>query len=117
MRALSADDEGIPQLPCRASAGAPVTGDRQATIRVVIAEDQASVRRGTALLVSLAPDMECVGQASNGDEAVQLARVLHPDVVLMDLHMPVKGGVAATRENHACPTGDPGAGAHHAGRR
>ena len=42
--------------------------------------------------------MECVGQASNGDEAVKLALVLHPDVVLMDLHMPIKSGVAATRE-------------------
>jgi DNA-binding NarL/FixJ family response regulator len=71
---------------------------KPSTIRVVIAEDQALVRRGTALLLSMAPDMECVGQACNGDEAVQLAMVLHPDVVLMDLHMPVKGGVAATRE-------------------
>jgi DNA-binding NarL/FixJ family response regulator len=42
--------------------------------------------------------MECVGQACNGDEAVKLALLLRPDVVLMDLHMPVKGGVAATRE-------------------
>jgi DNA-binding NarL/FixJ family response regulator len=70
----------------------------QPTIRVVIAEDQPAVRRGTALLVSMAPDMECVGQACNGDEAVKLALLLHPDVVLMDLHMPIKGGVAATRE-------------------
>lgn len=67
-------------------------------IRVVIAEDQSTVRRGTALLLSMTPDMECVGQACNGEEAVQLAQLLRPDVVLMDLHMPVKGGVAATRE-------------------
>ena len=71
---------------------------KQGAIRVVIAEDQALVRRGTALLLSMAPDMECVGQASNGDEAVKLALILRPDVVLMDLHMPIKGGVAATRE-------------------
>ena len=71
---------------------------KQAAIRIVIAEDQALVRRGTALLLSMAPDMECVGQASNGDEAVKLALLLHPDVVLMDLHMPIKSGVAATRE-------------------
>jgi DNA-binding NarL/FixJ family response regulator len=71
---------------------------RQARIRVVIAEDQALVRRGTALLVSMAPDMECIGQACNGEEAVQITKVLRPDVVLMDLHMPVKGGVAATRD-------------------
>jgi DNA-binding NarL/FixJ family response regulator len=71
---------------------------KHAAIRVVIAEDQALVRRGTALLLSMEPDMECVGQASNGDEAVKLALVLRPDIVLMDLHMPIKGGVAATRE-------------------
>ncbi len=67
-------------------------------IRIVIAEDQAHVRRGAAHLLSLESDMEVVGQACNGAEAIELARVLHPDVILMDLHMPVKGGVAATRE-------------------
>jgi DNA-binding NarL/FixJ family response regulator len=67
-------------------------------IRVVIAEDQESVRRATAMLLAAAPDMECVGQATNGVEAVQLALLLRPDVVLMDLHMPLKGGVRATRE-------------------
>lgn len=67
-------------------------------IRIVIAEDQAVVRRGAALLLSMEADMEVVGQARNGVEAVELAQLLHPDVVLMDLHMPVKGGVAATRD-------------------
>jgi DNA-binding NarL/FixJ family response regulator len=67
-------------------------------IRIVIAEDQALVRRGAAILLSMEPDMEVVGQARNGVEAVELAQLLHPDVVLMDLHMPLKGGVAATRE-------------------
>jgi DNA-binding NarL/FixJ family response regulator len=67
-------------------------------IRIVIAEDQAIVRRGAAQLLSMEPDMEVVGQARNGVEAVELAQLLHPDVVLMDLHMPIKGGVAATRE-------------------
>jgi DNA-binding NarL/FixJ family response regulator len=67
-------------------------------IRIVIAEDQAHVRRGAAHLLSLEQDMEVVGQACNGAEAVELARVLQPDVILMDLHMPVKGGVSATRE-------------------
>jgi DNA-binding NarL/FixJ family response regulator len=78
-----------------------VTGSEAARappIRIVIAEDQALVRRGVALLLSLEPDMEVVGQACNGAEAVELTRLLRPDVVLMDLHMPVKGGVAATRE-------------------
>ncbi|MEO7206285.1 MAG: response regulator transcription factor [Steroidobacteraceae bacterium] len=67
-------------------------------IRIVIAEDQALVRRGAALLLSMEPDMEVVGQACNGVEAVELSQLLRPDVVLMDLHMPVKGGVIATRE-------------------
>jgi DNA-binding NarL/FixJ family response regulator len=67
-------------------------------IRIVIAEDQTTVRRGVALLLAMEPDMEVVGQACNGVEAVDLALLLRPDVILMDLHMPVKGGVAATRE-------------------
>jgi DNA-binding NarL/FixJ family response regulator len=79
----------------------PVTTGESIThpaIRIVIAEDQALVRRGAAMLLSMEPDMEVVGQARNGVEAVELAQLLHPDVVLMDLHMPLKGGVAATRE-------------------
>jgi DNA-binding NarL/FixJ family response regulator len=67
-------------------------------IRIVIAEDQALVRRGAAALISMESDMEVVGQARNGIEAVELAQLLRPDVILMDLHMPLKGGVAATRE-------------------
>jgi DNA-binding NarL/FixJ family response regulator len=78
-----------------------VTPDERIThpaIRIIIAEDQALVRRGAAILLSMQPDMEVVGQARNGVEAVELAQLLHPDVILMDLHMPLKGGVAATRE-------------------
>ncbi|HLZ97967.1 MAG TPA: response regulator transcription factor [Steroidobacteraceae bacterium] len=67
-------------------------------IRIIIADDQALVRRGAAVLLSMEPDMEVVGQARNGVEAVELAQLLQPDVILMDLHMPLKGGVAATRE-------------------
>jgi DNA-binding NarL/FixJ family response regulator len=67
-------------------------------IRVVVAEDQAIARRATVLVLSMAVDMECVGQACNGDEAVKLASVLQPDVVLMNLHMPIEGGLVATRE-------------------
>jgi DNA-binding NarL/FixJ family response regulator len=67
-------------------------------VRILIAEDQALVRRGTAVLLSMEQDMEVVGQACDGVEAVAMAQLLHPDVVLMDLHMPRLGGVAATRE-------------------
>jgi DNA-binding NarL/FixJ family response regulator len=67
-------------------------------IRVLIAEDHALVRRGTAVLLTTEPDMEVVGQACDGIEAVAMAEQLRPDVVLMDLHMPRQNGVAATRE-------------------
>jgi DNA-binding NarL/FixJ family response regulator len=76
-------------------------GTEQATaakLRILIAEDQALVRRGTAVLLSMEPDMEVVGQACDGIEAVAMAGQLRPDIVLMDLHMPRQGGVAATRE-------------------
>lgn len=76
--------------------GAPSPGTPR--IRVLVADDQALVRRGMVLMLSVEPDMEVVGEACDGVQAVELAQQLHPDVVLMDLHMPRKGGVAATRE-------------------
>jgi DNA-binding NarL/FixJ family response regulator len=71
---------------------------RPSRVRILIAEDQALVRRGTAVLLSMEPDMEVVGQACDGIEAVEMAKILTPEIVLMDLHMPRQGGVAATRE-------------------
>jgi DNA-binding NarL/FixJ family response regulator len=67
-------------------------------IRVLVVDDQALIRRGMTLMLEVESDIEVVGQASDGVEAVEMAERLHPDVVLMDLHMPRKGGVAATRE-------------------
>lgn len=67
-------------------------------IRVLIADDQALIRRGMTLMLDCEPDIEVVGQATDGVQAVELAERLRPDVVLMDLRMPNKGGVAATRE-------------------
>jgi len=77
------------------------SADASKPIRIVIAEDQALVRRGTSLLLAMEPDMQVVGEASDGIEAVELALRLRPHVVLMDLHMPRKGGVAATRDIRA----------------
>ncbi len=70
---------------------------RDGQIRVLIADDQALIRAGLATLLDSQPGMAVVGQAGTGEEAVQLARRLTPDVVLMDIRMPVLDGLAATR--------------------
>ncbi|MFB7497109.1 response regulator [Streptomyces sp. NPDC056161] len=67
-------------------------------IRVLVAEDQSAVRAGLVLILRSAADIEVVGEAADGDRAVELARRLRPDLVLMDVQMPRKDGVAATRE-------------------
>ncbi|CAM3807298.1 MAG: response regulator transcription factor [Actinobacteria bacterium] len=68
------------------------------TIRVVLVDDHAVIRAGLAQLIATAEDIEVVGQAADGAEAVEQARALTPDVVLMDLQMPGVDGVSATRE-------------------
>ncbi|MGZ4128514.1 MAG: response regulator [Actinomycetota bacterium] len=67
------------------------------TIRVIVADDHAVVRSGLEKLLSTADDIEIVGTASNGEEAVALAGTQRPQVVLMDLSMPVVDGAEATR--------------------
>ncbi|MGV4987678.1 response regulator [Streptomyces sp. NRAIS4] len=66
-------------------------------IRVLLADDQTLVRAAFAMLVESAPDMEVVGQAGTGREAVELARTARADVVLMDIRMPGLDGIEATR--------------------
>ena len=68
-----------------------------AVIRVVLADDQALVRAGFRALLDAQDDIEVVGEANDGDEAVRLVRRLAPDVVLMDIRMPGTDGLAATR--------------------
>ena len=71
---------------------------RSVTIRTLITDDHKVVRRGLRGFLELDSELEVVGEASNGEEAVALARRLKPDVVLMDLLMPVMDGIEATRE-------------------
>ena len=66
-------------------------------IRVLVADDQALVRGGFRVLVDSAPDLEVIGEAVDGAQAVELALRLRPDVVLMDIRMPVMDGLEATR--------------------
>ena len=66
-------------------------------IRVLVADDQALIRDSFRLLLDLEPDLEVVGEAGNGQEAVALTRRLDPDVVLMDIRMPEMDGIEATR--------------------
>jgi len=66
-------------------------------IRVLIADDHHVVRRGLAFFLNTQPDIEIVGEAANGTEAIELAKKLNPDIVLMDLVMPEMNGIEATR--------------------
>ena len=66
-------------------------------VRVLIADDHSVVRQGLRMFLALDPEIEIVGEAASGEEAIQQARDIRPDVVLMDLVMPGMGGVAATR--------------------
>ena len=77
-------------------------------VRILIADDQALVRAGLATLLDSQPGLTVVGQAGTGEEAVHLARKVAPDVVLMDIRMPVLDGLTATRRILSAPP-SPGA--------
>lgn len=77
-------------------------------IRVALVDDQALFRAGLRLLISSQPDLECVGEAANGAEGIRLVESARPDIVLMDIRMPVMDGIEATTRivNASITTGD-----------
>jgi DNA-binding NarL/FixJ family response regulator len=80
-----------------ATAPAPTSPAAGRPLRIVIADDQASVREGLVLLLGGLPDIDVVGAAADGEQALALVAEHHPDAILLDLHMPVLDGIGATR--------------------
>jgi DNA-binding NarL/FixJ family response regulator len=68
------------------------------SVRVVIADDQQLIRAGFRMILAAEPDIDVVGEAATGTEAVSVTRGLRPDVVLMDIRMPELDGIEATRQ-------------------
>lgn len=76
-------------------------------IRVLLCDDQALIRGGLRMMLDAEADVQVVGEAGSGHEAVALAEALHPDVVVMDIRMPGLDGIAATQELISRFDGDP----------
>jgi DNA-binding NarL/FixJ family response regulator len=73
-----------------------LTGTGTRTIRLLVVDDRLTVRTGLRIWLALEPDLEVVGEASDGSEAISLTQTLRPDVVLMDVEMPGMDGISAT---------------------
>ena len=71
------------------------------TIKLLLVDDDPKVRRGLRMRLELEPDVEVVGEAGDGSAAIEVARRLAPDVIVMDVEMPVMDGITATREVRA----------------
>lgn len=69
-----------------------------ANTRIIIADDHTVVRKGTRQILEGEPDFEVVGEAANGEEAVQIAEELHPDIAIIDISMPILDGIGATKQ-------------------
>lgn len=76
--------------------GGNLNGAGRRTIRVLLVDDRSAVRTGLRIWLSLEPDLEVVGESSDGSEAISLTQALCPDVVLMDVEMPGMDGISAT---------------------
>src|ERR1700745_3557414 len=86
------------ELACRLKPKFPsVKGSMKKKIRILLADDHAVVRQGFKMILAAQADMEIVGEAGNGRDAVELAEQLRPDVVVMDVAMPELNGIEATR--------------------
>ena len=78
--------------------------DGKRMIRLLLVDDQSIVRQGLRMRLSIEPDIVVVGEASNGEQAIELVHALSPDIVLMDVEMPGMDGISATADLHATPT-------------
>ncbi|MCW5798444.1 MAG: response regulator [Nitrospira sp.] len=89
------DDVSLPKVaPCASGTGAFKSGP----YRVLVADDHAMVRQGLCLMLDACPDIEVIAEASNGQEALELARRLKPSVVVIDINMPLMNGIEATAQ-------------------
>lgn len=88
--------QGTPHMP--AGAGRPGAPDGRRALRIVVCDDERMVRTALRVILEAEPDLEVVGEAATGAEAVSLVRSLAPDVVLMDVRMPETDGIRATEQ-------------------